>query len=575
MLRAQNDVIRFGLPAGIGREAVATLRRAALVVASFVALSLTYYFTARAGFAFRFADSHIGIVWPANALLLSAFLLVPRRRWWMVVVATGIAHIAVMSPTVPAWRWTWQIAGNSGFAMLTAMLLRRYAGLPLHLGSLRQVLAYLVIAFASPALFALVTPAFVRALLGLEPAFHPLVALQRVTLTNATALLVVTPVIVLWAQHGLPKLRRLPARSLVEACIMMTALVAVAVIAFGTGPEFARFSSLLLWLFPPLLWAAVRFGPLGAATSLFCISALSMWGTARQLGPFVHLPQGEMVLSLQLLWIGLCAPVMLIAAVIREREQAEVTLQDQRNQLAHVTRVATAGELSGAIAHELRQPLMAIMANAQAAACLLRQDRPSTDELQAILDDIIQDNRHAASVISRLRAFIQVGQRVETLAVDTVVRNALALGRSTLAISGVDVETEIASTLPRVRGDPGQLLQVVLNLIVNSCESMSNVTESERRLRLRVAPTTEGQVELRVSDRGVGLPHGGEDRVFEPFFTTKNRGLGLGLAIGRSIASAHGGQLWGENNSSGGATFYLLLPTESANGGHAAVDRHR
>jgi C4-dicarboxylate-specific signal transduction histidine kinase len=264
-----------------------------------------------------------------------------------------------------------------------------------------------------------------------------------------------------------------------------------------------------------------------------------------------------------LFWVALCLPVMLLAAVIREREQAEDVLHDQRNQLAHVTRVATVGELSGAIAHELRQPLASILANAETALILLDRQAADRAELRAIVSDIAQHDRQAASVIARLRSFMREGQtRSEPLAVESVVRDALALGRSMVDMWSVDVQVQFGVGLPHVRGDPVQLLQVILNLVVNGCEAMASNPAGSRRLQIRVTHDGRRHIDVQIADSGAGLPKGREDQVFEPFFTTKDAGLGLGLAIGRSIAAAHGGELWGESNAQGGATFHLLLPTD-------------
>jgi signal transduction histidine kinase len=552
-----------------------SLKRAAVHVSRIAVLAGIYYLAAKLGLAFRFQNSQISVVWPANAVLLAALLITPRSRWWVVLGTTALAHVAAMSPTTPAWRWAWQILGNSLAMSAAAVLLRRYAGLPLHFESRRQVFSYAAISFAIPTIFALGMPAFVRPLIGLDPMYSPSAALLRTALSNVIATLLVAPVLLLWYRARLPSLTELTTRRSVEAGAIMAALLVVGLVAFGTGPEFARFPALLLWFFPPLVWAAVRLGPRGAVTSVFFVALLSTLGTARQVGPFVMASEAEQVLSLQLFWIAIGPPIMLLAAVIREREQAEDALLEQRNQLAHVTRVATAGELSGAIAHELRQPLTSILANAQAAIQLLDRPRVDIGELREILQDISRDDQQAANVIARLRTFVRDGvSRFEPLSVETVVRDALALSRSTVELSGVDVQTSIPGGLPRVWGDPVQLLQVMVNLVVNGCESMQRMPRSTRRLELRVAQLDRERVEVVVSDRGVGLPNGGEDRVFDPFFTTKEDGLGLGLAIGRSIVDAHGGRLWGENNSAQGATFHLVLPTHHENGRHATPARH-
>jgi len=541
--------------------AVIAVRNRIALISWFGALAIGYYLAARLGLSFRFQNSMIGVVWVANGVLLSALVLTPPSRWPWVLIVTASAHFAAMAPDVEIWRILWQIVFNALFTTSMATVLRRLVGLPLSFSTRRQALAYMATAFGLPALFALTTPAVVRSVLRLED-YTPLLAWMRVTLSNATAMLLVTPVILLWADHGLRPLMRARPRQLLETSAVLLFLVSVGLVAFGTGGEIARFPSLLLLMFPPLLWAAVRLGPLGASTALLVIAVLSVWGTARQLGPFVMIADAYRVTSLQLFWITMCMPILLLAAVIREREQADAQVQAQRNQLAHVTRVAAVGELSGALAHELRQPLMAILANAEAASALLARGDGNGQEIRAILHDIAEQDKYAANVITRLRTFLQEREpRVESLELESLVRDALALARAVVDRLGVEVETDIAAGLPPVRGDPVQLLQVVLNLIVNGCEAMSDKPPRERQLRVQVERKDSEYVELTVRDRGIGLPAETPNRVFQPFFTTKDKGLGLGLAIGRSIVTAHGGRLWGENNRERGATFRLLLRT--------------
>ena len=544
-----------------------------VVAAQLALLGAGYYVAAKLGLAFRFENSQISVVWPANAVLVTALVLTPRTRWWQVLLVASLAHVAAMIPVTPAWRVAWQLGANSLFALGIAELLRRFAGLPMHFGSRRQVLVYVAISVVIPASHALISPSFARAAMQLDTAATPATALVRAMLSNTTALLLIAPVLLLWAQGRYRRLPELSLRRLLEAALIMVSLLIVGVAAFGSGAEISRFPSLLLWFFPLLVWAAVRLGPVGAATSVMLVALISTLGTARHLGPFVMAPGAEQVLSLQLFWIAIGPPILLLAAVIREREQAEAALHEQRNQLAHVTRVATVGELSGALAHELRQPLMSILANAQAAIRLLDQNPPNTGEVRAILEDITREDKQAASVISRLRTFLREGEsRLEALPVDIVVRDALALSKGAITLAGVDVQAHIPAGLPNVSADPVQLLQVMVNLVVNGCEAMHHTPTSERYLRVHATALGRDHVEVLVSDSGAGLPNGGEDRVFDPFFTTKEHGLGLGLAIGRSIVNAHGGQLWGENNLYQGATFHLVLRAHNGDG-HPAADR--
>jgi signal transduction histidine kinase len=561
-------LMRLSRSAATGRAPFGPFAKHAVLCSYVVLLGLSYYLAARLGLRFRFHNSQIGVVWPANAIFLSALLLTPRTRWWLVLAATALAHTAAMAPLVPVWRLLWQIAGNSVFAIATVEVLRRSPGLPLHFENRRQVLAYTAISFVLPWLFGFTTPAFILSVLHVESTITPAFALLRTMLSNSTAMLLVAPVILLWANFGFRRLRGLRKAQLFEAGALLISLLAVGTLALGTGPEIARLPWLLLWVFPPLLWAAVRFGPLGAVTSLFFIAALSILGASRELGPFVlGTGAADQILSLQLFWMILYLPVTLLAASIRERELTEHALHAQRNQLAHVTRVATAGEFSAAIAHELRQPLASILMNAQTASKLLAKPAPNLGELRDILKDIVEQNKQAADIISHLQSFVRKDDsRFETVALAKVVRDAIALGHNVIAHSGAHLQTQIAGGLPGVHGDSVQLLQVVLNLIVNACESMNGIPKSDRRLVLQLKQMSHHRLELLVSDCGVGLPVDSKERLFEPFFTTKKKGLGLGLTISRSIATAHGGRLWGENNPEGGATFHLQLPTDISTG---------
>jgi PAS domain S-box-containing protein len=355
--------------------------------------AVSYYFAARLGFGFRFQGSQVGIIWPPNALLLAALVLTPRRQWWFVFIATAVAHIAALWPAVLVWRLAWQIAGNAVFTAVTAEFLARIAGPVLHFGNRRQVVTYVVTSFVSPLLFTFTAPAFVRTLFHLEPRFTPATAVLRLTLTNATAFLLVAPVVLLWAKYGVRRLRELPALRVLEAAIIMFSLLAVGRFAFNTEPETALFPALLLLFFPPLLWAAVRFGPMGASTSLLGVAAMSIWGTARHLGPFALTTNTDIVLSLQLFWIVLCVPVMLLAGVIREREEVEQRLRESQEELNQdYKRVsALASRLMGAqederkrIAGELHDDVSQKLA-LQIAALELERDRQTAAELEAVV----------------------------------------------------------------------------------------------------------------------------------------------------------------------------------------------
>jgi signal transduction histidine kinase len=238
---------------------------------------------------------------------------------------------------------------------------------------------------------------------GGETLFRPAIAFARVAFANITPLLILTPAVLLAARFRPDSPWNVSRRRAGEAAVIIGAVLAVSGVAFGAGPELARFPWLLILTVPPLLWAAVRLGPTGASMSVLCVAAISMWGATRQLGPFVVPADADVVLSLQIYWIMICLPVMLLSAAIREREVVEAALDDQRNQLARVTRIATAGELSDALAHELRQPMTAILANAQAGLLLLAREPADLPQIREILEDIASQDPQAGEVIARIR----------------------------------------------------------------------------------------------------------------------------------------------------------------------------
>ena len=248
---------------------------------------------------------------------------------------------------------------------------------------------------------------------------------------------------------------------------------------------------------------------------------------------------------------------------ITQRKQAEEQAARQRNEMAHLSRVTTLGELSGSIAHELNLPLSAILSNAQAAQRMLANGDADLAEIREILNEIVSEDKRAGEVIHRLRQWLKKGEvQQHSLCINEVVQDVLKLIRSDLINQKVTVDTELARNLPAVTGDPVQLQQVLLNLVVNACDTMADCTASERRLLIRTElENGSSAVMVSVTDRGSSIPEEQLEQIFEPFFTTKTKGMGLGLSVCRTIINAHRGKLWATNNPDGGATFYLSLPT--------------
>jgi C4-dicarboxylate-specific signal transduction histidine kinase len=249
---------------------------------------------------------------------------------------------------------------------------------------------------------------------------------------------------------------------------------------------------------------------------------------------------------------------------ITERKRAAAELQEQHRELMHLSRVAIVGELSGALAHELNQPLTAILSNAQAAQRWLSREPIELAEIREILADIVDEDKRAGAIIQRLRALLKKGEtRLQSLDLNEVVGEALDLAHADLHSRGVNVSSDLAAGLQAVRGDRVQLQQVLLNLLANACDAMTHLAPAARRLSIVTQADEDHAVQISVADCGSGISGESRDSLFKPFFTTKEQGLGLGLTICRSIVVAHGGRLWADNNPAGGATFRLTLPVHN------------
>ena len=246
---------------------------------------------------------------------------------------------------------------------------------------------------------------------------------------------------------------------------------------------------------------------------------------------------------------------------VTSRKLAEAEADVQQQEIAHLMRVSMLGELSGGLAHELTQPLTAILSNAQAGKLLLAKGNKSLSEIGNIFDDIIAEDERAGEVIHRLRSMLKKGDvKHETIDMNDLIASTLRLLHSELIDRRMSVSFDNAASLPAVHGDPVQLQQTLLNLLMNAMDATENVPPARRTISVSTATTDDGGVQVQIYDRGTGLPPLREHEVFQPFFTTKKRGLGLGLSICTSIVKLHGGALSLQNNVREGASAVFRLP---------------
>ena len=245
------------------------------------------------------------------------------------------------------------------------------------------------------------------------------------------------------------------------------------------------------------------------------------------------------------------------------RERGE-TLQKVQTELAHVTRVMTVGELTASIAHEVNQPLAAIVTNGNACLRWLGGVKPNFLEARQAVERIIKDSYRASEVISRIRTLVKKAPpRNDRVDLNEVILEVLALAQNQARRSRVELKRELADNLPAVNGDRVQLQQVILNLVVNGMESIATSRNGERELSISTSKDESNNLVVAVRDSGHGLDAANLERVFDAFFTTKPEGMGMGLAISRTIIESHGGRLWATSNSPHGAVFQFTLPAAS------------
>ena len=520
-----------------------------------LAVAVAYYLAARLGFALTLKPYPISTLWPPNALLLAVLLLARTRDWWWLLAAALPAHLlAELQSGVPKVMVLGWYASNCSEALIGAGLVRAFVPGRLRLNSLHDAAILLLgAAFAAPLLSSFLDAALVRLIGWGETAYWDLVTNRF--FANVLAQMTIVPLVLAWAAMLAPGMRRMTGARFTEAAGLAIGLIGICIYVFDVPHP--NVSPALYYLpLPFLLWAAVRFGPTGIATALPLMTVATIWGAVHGLGPFAGRPPFETAREMQIFLVAVSVPLLLLAIALDDRERLE---RESRAQLTHLSRVATLGELSGGIAHELNQPLTAILSNAQAARSFLANKTADPELLAEILEDIIVADQRAGHVIDRLRAMFKRGEtHFEPLGMNTLVREVATLAHGDLTTRGVQLDLQLAEGLPRVKGDRVQLEQVLLNLVMNASEAMAGCPQRERIVAVRTLATGR-KVHVNVIDRGSGFDVP-PSKLFEAFYTTKPNGLGLGLSISKSIVGAHGGQLWATTLRGGGASLLVTLP---------------
>ena len=524
-----------------------------------LAVAIGYYLAARLGLALTLQPHPISTLWPPNALLAAVLLLAPTRSWWWLLLAALPAHLAAeLQSNVPTAMVLGWYVSNCSEALIGAGIVRAYVPAPLRLDSLRNAGLFLLgTVLAGPLLSSFLDAAFVRMVGWGESGYLDLVRSRF--FSNVLSELTVVPLVVSWAAVVTSSSAEFARGRRAEAAALFVGLLLVCVLVFALPHGEAHASPAIYYApLPFLLWAAA-FGPAASASALALMTFATIWGAVHGLGPFAGRTPHETAREMQLFLTAASVPLLLLSVALAERARSERDSREQRRQLTHLSRVAMLGELSGGIAHQLNQPLTAILSNAQAAQHYLANKNADPALLAEILQDIIAADKRAGDVIEGLRALFKRGEtHFEMLDPNRLVKEVMSLAQGDLATRGIEVVMRLQPGLPEIRADRVQLEQVLLNLIVNGAEAMRGCAPKDRMLMVHTV-ATKGRVHINVVDRGPGFKVPAE-QLFEAFYTTKPQGLGLGLSISKSIVIAHGGRLRAATRRGGGAAFLVTLP---------------
>jgi PAS domain S-box-containing protein len=666
------------------RRMTRAVRRASTVLL----VCVGYYAGGIVGILLGFPPSGIAAIWPSTAILLAALLLTPARLWWAYLLAIVPTHLHLVAnfqqPSVPLVVMLCQVASNAIHAVLGALAVRHVVGAPPRFDSLRNTTTFILLAAFGATAVACALAVFLFLLTGWATDFW--LAWRQRVLANVFAIITIPPLILLTVAGQAVTARRGRQRY-DELGFLTLGLLAVSIAVFSSyDPGPGTSVALLFAPLPLLLWAAVRLGSGGLAFSLLVVAGVSLVSASVGRGPFVAESPTQNVLSLQVFLLAISIPLMLLAALVEERNLAEQALaqnearyravvedqtelicrfrpdgtytfvngaycryfqrsaeelightfwdfippegrhgarelldsitpdhpvasrehevlapggelrwqqwldrgffddrgrvveyqavgrditerkraeeevQRQREELAHALRVMTLGELTASFAHEINQPLAAIVTNAQATRRLLDGERAKPAITDA-LTDIAEEAKRASQIIRKLRTLFRKEHAERTVVdINTLITDVVSLLRADLQRRTISVSLALAETVPPVLGDSVQLQQVMLNLVVNACEAIAATEGASREILVETRRAEPGRLAIVVRDSGIGVKERELERIFEHFVTSKPQGLGMGLAISRSIVQAHGGRIWATANHDRGLTLHVELP---------------
>ena len=534
-------------------------------------VGVAYYLAGRLGVGLILKPEGVAVFWPAAGI--SSGVLIALGRWarWPVaagvIAATVVVHLAIADPL---WAGVALGVSNAAEALITAGLIEHYFGEDFALDRLRQVIGLLIAALVATVISGIGGAVTYRLLSG--PSAEMLISWQHWFASDVIGIIIVAPLVIGLAAA----LRRpLPHSELVEGAVALLALAIMTAIVIALPPEFWVTVLPIAVLFPILLWITARCRPVYAAAATFLVSITFVATAVFGVGHFgdATIAFTDRILQAQSAILFIALGTFVLAALFAEGRDSEARLTRSNMMLERErdNKLMNAQAITAAIAHEVRQPLAAIAANAGAARNYLRRPPPDVAEIEAALNRITGESHRTSEVFDSIRALFRKSDEARRpVDLNEIIRSVLWSLGSEAQDRGVVIRTELAAALPQVAAHGGQLREVVFNLAHNALEAMATTTDRERLLQVRSTLHGGDTIVAEVEDSGPGIDSKQLEGIFGAFVTTKSQGMGLGLAICRMIVEQHGGQLTVSSDGTSGSLFQFVLPIKSTN--EAAAD---
>ena len=529
---------------------------------------VAYYLATEIAWALCFPNSKVSLLFPPHAVLVVILLLVPVRHWWAYTLATVLAHfVATQQAHWPVLYALHCEAFDAAQNVLVAAGIRLFIKSPLTGITLRDAMVFVLIAV-------IIVPfgtAFWGAAFTISNGFGTRywIEWRNLGISNGVTAVVLVPALLLAVNRLSDRGSRVTPARMIEGSLLALGIVMVGAFVFAIVPAGPGTSPALLYApIPLLIWAALRFGLSGISAAMLVVTFQAIWGAMHGHGPFLLQSPAENALALQMFLIVTGIPLMFLSVLLEDDRRSQQALHEveddarrNREQINLLSRVSLLGEMTASLAHELGQPLSAIITNANAGRRLIDKGKEDPETLRDILVNVASDGHRAHEIIQNVRNTIKKGDAIRhPINLNELVTKVAHVVRPDAVAYSCELETSLAKDLPLIEGDPVQIQQVLVNLVSNAFDAMRQTPPSQRKVEISTAGGGDGKVRLSVRDHGTGIRSEVHEQLFDQFFTTKEHGLGMGLAIVRSIVEAHGGKIHAENVADGGACFYFTLP---------------